>query len=130
MYIFLVEERRQAMKKQNNTVSSNYLDYIPKHNESLKWEKDEDGRVTLFVENKGFFNKLAQLLAKKPKISQIHLDEMGDFIWPIIDGKKSIYDISVLVKEEFGDKAEPLYNRLVQYMRNLESYDFIMLIKE
>lgn len=130
MYIFLVEERRQAMKKQNNTVSSNYLDYIPKHNESLKWEKDEDGRVTLFVENKGFFNKLAQLLAKKPKISQIHLDEMGDFIWPIIDGKKSIYDISLLVKEEFGDKAEPLYNRLVQYMRNLESYDFIMLIKE
>ncbi|MBE5945958.1 MAG: PqqD family protein [Lachnospiraceae bacterium] len=118
------------MKKQNNTVSSNYLDYIPKHNESLKWEKDEDGRVTLFVENKGFFNKLAQLLAKKPKISQIHLDEMGDFIWPIIDGKKSIYDISLLVKEEFGDKAEPLYNRLVQYMRNLESYDFIMLIKE
>jgi len=130
VYIFLVEERRQAMKKQNNTVSSNYLDYIPKHNESLKWEKDEDGRVTLFVENKGFFNKLAQLLAKKPKISQIHLDEMGDFIWPIIDGKKSIYDISLLVKEEFGDKAEPLYNRLVQYMRNLESYDFIMLIKE
>lgn len=130
MYIFLVEERRQAMKKQNNTVSSNYLDYIPKHNESLKWEKDEDGRVTLFVENKGFFNKFAQLIAKKPKISQIHLDEMGDFIWPIIDGKKSIYDISLLVKEEFGDKAEPLYNRLVQYMRNLESYDFIMLIKE
>ena len=52
-------------------------------------------------------------------------DEMGNFIWPLMDGKNTVYDIAEQVKAHFGEKAEPLYNRLVQYMRNLESYGFI-----
>lgn len=122
-------ERRQLMKKQSKETSANYLDFIPEHNDKFKWDIDEEGKVTIFVENKGFFNKIFQALLKKPKVSQIHLDEMGNFIWPLIDGKKTIYDISVYVKEEFGDKAEPLYNRLIQYMYNLESYEFIKINK-
>ena len=122
-------ERRQLMKKQSKETSANYLDFIPEHNDKFKWDIDEEGKVTIFVENKGFFNKIFQALLKKPKVSQIHLDEMGNFIWPLIDGKKTIYDISVYVKEEFGDKAEPLYNRLIQYMYNLESYEFIIINK-
>lgn len=117
------------MKKQSKETSANYLDFIPEHNDKFKWDIDEEGKVTIFVENKGFFNKIFQALLKKPKVSQIHLDEMGNFIWPLIDGKKTIYDISVYVKEEFGDKAEPLYNRLIQYMYNLESYEFIKINK-
>lgn len=122
-------ERRQLMKKQSKETTANYLDFIPEHNDKFKWDIDEEGKVTIFVENKGFFNKIFQALLKKPKVSQIHLDEMGNFIWPLIDGKKTIYDISVYVKEEFGDKAEPLYNRLIQYMYNLESYEFIKINK-
>jgi len=111
-----------------NVKTNNYLDYVPTH-ANLKFEMNESGQVTLFVENKGFFHKMAQLLLKKPKISQVHLEEMGSFIWPLIDGKRSIYDIAVLVKEQYGEKAEPLYNRLVQYMKNLEAYGFISFIK-
>ena len=51
--------------------SKNYLDYIPSRTD-LKYKTDADGTVTLFVENKGLFNKIAQLLFKKPKTSQIH----------------------------------------------------------
>ena len=117
------------MKKNKKTVSGNYLDYIPIYNEKYKSEINESGEVTIFIENTGLFNRIAQKLLKKPKTTQIHLDEMGSFIWPLIDGKRSILDISVLVHEEFGEKAEPLYNRLVQYIRNLEAYEFIKLIK-
>ena len=94
-----------------------------------KSDINESGEVTILIENTGLFNKIAQKLLKKPETTQIHLDEMGSFIWPLIDGKRSILDISVLVHEEFGEKAEPLYNRLVQYIRNLEAYEFIKLIK-
>lgn len=49
----------------------------------------------------------------------------GGFIWPLIDGEKSIYDIAQLVKEQFGEKADPLYPRVVKYFQILESYDFV-----
>ena len=71
------------------------------------------------------FHFLAQKILKKPKVSQIHLDEMGNFVWPLIDGTRTVYEIAQLVKEEFGEKAEPLYERLVQYIQNLENYGFI-----
>lgn len=109
--------------------SANYLNFIPQYNEGFPFEIDEEGKVTIFVENKGLFNRIAQVLFHKPKVSQIHLDEMGNFIWPLIDGEKSVYEIAGFVKEEFGQKAEPLYNRLVQYMRNLENYQFIKMKK-
>lgn len=112
------------MKRQGNK-SANYLDLIPLHCASLRCTVDEMGNVTLFQENKGVFHFLAQKILKKPKVSQIHLDEMGNFVWPLIDGTRTVYEIAQLVKEEFGEKAEPLYERLVQYIQTLENYGFI-----
>lgn len=112
-------------KKKNETVSANYLEYVPIHKQEIKYDISEDRKVTLLQENTGLFNWIAQKLFKKPRISQIHLDEMGNFIWPLIDGKRNLIEISELVHEEFGDKAEPLYNRLVQYIKTLEAYGFI-----
>ncbi len=110
----------------NKKIEENFLDKIPVKSE-IKWEKSEDGSVTLHVENKGAMNKIAQLVFKKPKVSFIHLDEMGNFVWPLIDGEKTVYEIGVLVKEHFGEKAEPLYERLSQYFKTLEAYKFIII---
>ncbi len=112
------------MKKQANT---NYLDKIPVYKEGLNWSRDDSGNVTLEVENRGVANRIAQKLLKKPKISYIHLEEFGSFIWLLIDGKHSIYEIATSVREQFGDKAEPLYERLLQYFKILESNNFIIL---
>ena len=109
-------------KKKNETVSANYLEYVPAHKRDIKYDISGDKKVTLLQENAGLFNWIAQKLFKKPRISQIHLDEMGNFIWPLIDGKRNLIEISELVHEEFGDKADPLYNRLVQYIKTLEAY--------
>ena len=100
------------------------MDKKPLHLEMLKWSA-EDGKVTLEIENKGMWNRLAQKLLKKPKISYIHLDEMGSFIWPLIDGDKTVAKIGEAVEEHFGEKASPLYDRLVRYFQILESYRFI-----
>jgi len=81
--------------------------------------------VTLDVENKWAVNRIAQKLLKKPKVSHIHLDEMGSFVWPLIDGEKTIMDIGIPVEEHFGEKAKPLYERLAQFFRILENYHFI-----
>jgi len=107
-------------------LADNFVDYIYAKNPSLEWETDSNGNVTLLKENKGFFNLLAQKLLGKPRVSQIHMEEMGSFIWPLIDGKKSVYKIGKYVSEHFGDDAEPLYERLSVYMKMLEDYKFIV----
>lgn len=112
------------MKKKKNIITENYLERKPLRNELLSWSSD-DGKVTLEIENKGVWNKIAQKIFRKPKISYIHLDETGSFIWPLLDGEKTIIDIGKDVEEKFGDEARPLYERLAKYFQILESYNFI-----
>ena len=111
--------------KMNNKTSENYLEKTPLKNPEINWNTDENGMVILQVENKGVANKIAQKLLKKPEISYIHLDENGSFIWPLIDGEKDIIAIGELVKEHFGEKANPLYERLVKFFQILENYKFV-----
>ncbi len=113
------------MKK--TKIKANLLEKIPVRNSEIDFKTDENGIITLEIENKGIFNRIAQKLLKKPKISYIHLDEMGSFIWNIIDGHSSILTLGDKVKEHFGEKAEPLYERLAKYCQILESYRFIEL---
>ena len=112
------------MKKENK-ISENYLERRPIRPARIKWSTDEEGIVTLDIENTGFFNRVAQKLFKKPKVSHIHLDKLGSFVWPLIDGEKDIIALGVLVTEQFGEEAEPLYERLAKYFQILESYSFV-----
>lgn len=105
--------------------SENYLEKRPKRKEGLSWETSEDGVCTLAIENRGFFNRLFQFLLKKPKVSYVHLDEMGSFLWPLFDGEKDLIRLGEEVKEHFGEKAEPLYPRLAKYVQILKSYGFV-----
>lgn len=113
------------MRKKKDIIPENFLEKKPFHNPELAWNSDEKGSVTLEIENKGVANRIAQKLLKKPKITYIHLDEMGSFVWPLIDGERSITDISVFVSEHFGEKADPLYERLAKFFQILESYKFV-----
>lgn len=112
------------MKNKKQT-QENYLEKCPVHPEWLKWSADESGMVTLDIENKGVFNTIAQKLLKKPKVTHIHLDEIGSFVWPLIDGEKKIMDMGEPMEEHFGEKAHPTYERLAKFFQILESYGFV-----
>ncbi len=113
--------------RNKTVVLENYLDKIPRHTPYLNWTSDENGLVILEQENRGAVNKLAQILIKKPKISYIHLDSLGSFIWLAVDGEKNIYHIGKEVSEHFGEQAEPLYERLTKYFDILKNYGFVEL---
>lgn len=106
------------MKKEN------YLTRRPKRNEKYSWSVSDE-KVTIEIENRGLLKKITQILLKKPKVSYIHLDDIGSFVWPIIDGEKDIIEIGAEVKARFGENAEPLYERLAKYFQILDSYGFI-----
>lgn len=115
---------KRAMKNKN-VITKNYLEQIPVCNPNIAWNVDENGLVTLEIENKGIFNRVAQKFLKKPKISYIHLDENGSFVWPLIDGHRDIIEIGKLVDEHFGEKAHPLYERLAKFFKIINSYGFV-----
>ena len=88
--------------------SINYLDLIPQRAETLRWHTDEaTGLITLEVENTGVFNTIAQKVFHKPRTTQVHLDETGSYLWPLIDGRKTVAQLADCMKQQFGEKAEP-----------------------
>lgn len=113
------------MNKLKGNRQENYLERIPLRAEGILWSADETGIVTLDIENKGVFNWIAQKLFHRPRISHIHLDRIGSFLWPLIDGKKNILKLAVEVNEQFGEEAAPLYERLAKYFQIMNSYHFI-----
>lgn len=108
-----------------NKIAENYLDRKPIRNENIKWTVDDNDKITLHIENKGFFNRIAQKLFGKPKVSFVHLDSNGSFIWQLFDGQKDLTEIANAVDAHFGEAAHPLYERLAKYCQILESYGFI-----
>lgn len=106
-------------------MKTNNLEKIPVISEKLSFRQNKKGLVTIDIENKGFFSKIAQRLFHKPKISHIHLDEMGSFIWLSIDGEKTVREISLALEESFGDRAKPLFERTSRYFGSLYEYGFI-----
>ncbi len=118
------------MKKKKIIIPQNYLERIPTHPSALSWTADEQGSVTLAVENTGWVNRIAQTCFGRPRISYIHLDEFGSFVWSQIDGKRDIVTLGKLVEQQFGEKASPLYERLARYFQILESYHFVDWVTE
>ena len=106
----------------------NYLDFVPMVNGRNTWDRGEDGVVTIHMVNRGFYNTLAQKLFHTPRVSHIKLDEYGSFLWMRIDGVKTVGQLALELKEAYGEKAEPLYDRLVKYMQILRNNRFILFV--
>ncbi len=108
------------MKHKND----NFLDYIPVISKNISWDNSE-GIVTVNISHNGFFPWITQRFFKKPKISHIKLDDYGSFVWQHIDGTNTVSSIADFMKKEYGNAAEPLYDRLIKYLRILKNNDFI-----
>lgn len=105
----------------------NYLDFVPGINPQNTWDQDEKtGIVTIHMENRGLYHWIAQRLFRSPRVSHISLDEYGSFLWQKIDGTRSVGDLADALRIQFGEDAEPIYDRLVHYMKILYNNRFIL----
>lgn len=105
----------------------NLLDYIPRRNPLLEWRRTEKGTVQVFVYRTGMLNWLSQVLFKAPKCSTVDLEEYGSFLWLCMDGERTVEQLARQLKEQYGEEAEPLYERMVQYIKILKNNKFIEL---
>lgn len=125
-----MEVKTMNLGKKTKKQSENYLDYVPKQNALFPYTIKENARVEIKVKNRGMFHGIARILFGRPRYSYIELDEFGSFVWQQIDGKRTIYEICMLIKDRFGEKAEPLFERAVQFFKILRSNSFIVYINK
>lgn len=106
-------------------VSRNYMDsvYVPK--EGQVWREKEDGSIEVDMEHKGFYHWIAQKLFHRPRVSHIGLDQYGSALWRGMDGSHTVYDLVLLMEEQFPEEQERMLDRVVTFMRTLEINHFI-----
>lgn len=109
------------MKKKD---SKNYLDFVPEKNPEIEYEADEDGIITVLIKWKGFYHKIAQKLFRRPRVSDIRLDELGSFVWNAVDGKKDVHQISKELEQQFPKMEKPV-PRLIKYLEILHDNHLI-----
>lgn len=99
------------MKSREN---DNFMMYVPsiKHTDYVI----KDGSVFLVFHHDKLIEKFLRWIVKKPYVSDIKLDDIGTFIWQNINGKNTVYEIGQIMKKNYGNKCEPLYERLTMYL--------------
>jgi len=110
------------MEKKNKEL--NLLELVPIRN--IQWKTDDQGKVILLKPK--FKNRfLAKHLLPRMKhpYYKVKLDEMGSFFWKNCDGKNNIKEIARLHKEKFGEKADPVLDRISLFVKSLDKNDFI-----
>ncbi|HHQ47540.1 MAG TPA: PqqD family protein [Acidobacteria bacterium] len=90
------------------------------------WEETE-GRVTITRPRPtaGGLHGLAELLSFWMSVRRIRLDEVGSFCWKLLDGRRTVGEVAVALRERFGEAVEPAEERAGQFVRVLRYQDML-----
>lgn len=108
-------------------LAPNYMDTVFIPLPSRPWRQGEDGIVVIDVENKGLHHRIAQKFWHKPKVSHISLDAYGTALWNLMDGKNTVYDIIMAMKEQFPGEEDRMLDRVVTFLGTLQNHQFIVI---
>jgi len=114
------------MKQKIKKLPANYMDIVFVRSEECPWRLREDGFVEVDMENRGFFNAVAQKFFKRPRVSHISLDKYGTVLWLALDGKATVNDVLSKMKNAFPEEGDKMLNRVVQFLATLEMHEFIV----
>ncbi len=97
------------------------LNIIYKISDSIEYDIDKDGIVTVLEKQdhkiQKFFRKLK---FKIPMYKKITLDEYSSAVFLQIDGRKTVEKIGENLEAEFGEKVQPLYERLLLFLNHID----------
>ena len=88
--------------------------------DSINYKVDDNGIVTVLEKQdhkiQKFFRKLR---FKIPLYKEITLDEISSEVFTQIDGIKTVKEIGECLEVKFGDKVNPLYERLLVFLNHI-----------
>ena len=98
---------------------SKNLDLIPKKN--YNW-KMKEGKAVVIMPHRGFFSWVAHNFFGTPQKSYIVLDDVGTYVWLLIDGKNTCSNIAGMVFEKFPQNVS---SEIYEYFKILKKNKFI-----
>ena len=88
--------------------------------DNVEYKIDDNGIVTIFEKQdhkiQRFFRKLKFRI---PLYKEIAFDEISSTVFLEIDGDKTVKEIGENLVKRFGDKVEPLYERLLIFINHI-----------
>ena len=88
--------------------------------DNVEYKIDDNWRVTIFEKQdhriQRFFRKLKFRI---PLYKEIEFDEISSAVFLDIDGNKTVKQIGEDLVKRFGDKVEPLYERLLIFINHI-----------
>ena len=88
--------------------------------DNVEYKIDDNGIVTIFEKQdhkiQRFFRKLKFRI---PLYKEIAFDEISSAVFLDIDGNKTVKQIGEDLVKRFGDKVEPLYERLLIFINHI-----------
>lgn len=107
----------------------NILDYVPVQN--CPWDRDAKGNVYLVKEKtrNRLLKKIIGWLGRSQDF-HIHLDELGTAAWLQADGRRTIFAIAAVLKEQFPAGIEQLESRLAKFFAMLARDGFVRWRRE
>jgi len=110
-------------KPNREEIITQWLDLYPIR--QYQYETSPDGGITVLVPHaENWLTKKILPTPKKPA-QQIHLDELGSFVWNLCDGKYSVREICKILQEEFKERADSAHERTVLFVQQMYQQEFI-----
>lgn len=121
--------RRRSRGDAGTRTGPNLLDMTPVR--EVEWEEDESGIVTLIrsrprVRGPRSMGRWVSFMLAPPRI---RLDEVGSFAWRRMSGTINVGELAALVREEFGDRVDPVNQRLGHLVRLLKRERFVSYVQ-
>lgn len=92
-----------------------------KISEDIDYKVDDDKIVTVLEKQdhkiQKFFRKLR---FKIPMYKEIKFDEYSSEVFTQIDGSKTVKEIGENLELKYGDKIQPLYERLLVFLNHID----------
>lgn len=95
------------------------LKQVPILNSEIEFEVRDDIVFIIKRNNSKLHNFFRKIKKNIPEKTEIEFDSISSKAFILINGERNVYEICQLISAEFGEDAEPLYERLVTYFDSL-----------
>ncbi len=112
--------RRKMKKGGLKFTKADVLKARPVRNSLIRWDKDENGMISLVVPQKStLWVRIVSAIFMLPKSRVVALDEVGSLVWTLCDGHNSLDSIVKALCNRYKLTHKEAETSLLAYFRKL-----------